>query len=59
MTIRKVILHLQYYATKPDDIGMYRWRGIQKYIETRYLEGTTLDKLYAESEERHMRGWSI
>lgn len=58
MTIRKIILHLQYYATKPDDIGMYRWRGIQKYIKTRYAEGETLDILYAKAEEASNRGWS-
>lgn len=53
MTIRKFILHLAYSSSKPDYVGRLRWRGMQKYIETRYQEDETLDTIYAKAEERH------
>lgn len=45
MSLYNFLEHIRYTSEKPHRVSHYRWRGMQKYLETRFKEGDTLESV--------------
>lgn len=45
MSLYNFLEHIRHTSDQPHDVSSCRWRGMQKYLETRFKEGDTVESV--------------